>query len=164
MSEQLVGHDDGVAEDGVRRLRRSPDWWRSARGESVETLVFLLPTVAPTIGDEVDIDGVRYRVLNVQQRRDVPSVLDPRAQALALDLEQAGPSPHDPLLVRARVAIERHGASVERLSATREGSLRHVSIHAVAYWPGRMIDIYGSGETDHRALADLEESVRRFAR
>jgi len=158
---QPLGHDDGVADDGVRRLRRPPDWSPSVNGSHVETTTFVLPPVAPSIGEEVDIDGLRYRVLNVTPRRDFPP-LEEGARAFELDLDAVGPSPFDPLVPRAREIIERHGATVDRLSATREGSFRHVSIHAVANWPGRTIDVYGTGANDHDALADLEEHLEHF--
>lgn len=35
MNEQLVGHDDGVTESGVRRLRRPPDWEQGLRSGAV---------------------------------------------------------------------------------------------------------------------------------
>lgn len=159
---QPLGHDDGVADDDVRRLRRPPDWSQSVNGSGVETTVFVLPPLAPSIGEEVDIDGLRYRVLNVTPRRGVPP-LEEGARALALDLDAIRPSPFDPLVPRARKIVERHGAKVDRLSATREGSFRHVSIHAVASWPGRTIDVYGTGANDHQALADLEEHVEQFS-
>ena len=162
LGDPLIGHDDGLAEDGVRRLRRPPDWSQSIDGSGVETTVFVLPVVAPAIGAEVDVDGLRYRVLDVTPRRDKPDPIGQGARAFDLDLDQVGPSPHDPLVPRAREIIERHGAAVERLSATREGSWRHASIHAVAGWPGRTIDVYGSGPNDHAALDDLGQHLEHF--
>lgn len=166
MAEQLIGHDDGVAVDGTRRLRRAPDWDQTIDGRGVETIVAVLPEVAPRTGDEVDIDGLRYRVLNAIARHDIPTipeVLPPPATYYALDLDLIGDSPDDPLLPRARGLIERRGGAIERLSASREGPWRHVSIHAEVRWPGHTIDAYGTGENDHRALTDLEESVERLA-
>jgi hypothetical protein len=52
---QLIGHDDGVSEDRVRRFRRPPDWSQAVSGTGAETIVFVLPQIAPAIGDEVDI-------------------------------------------------------------------------------------------------------------
>ena len=49
---------------GVRRLRRPPDWEQSIRSGAVTTIAWLLPGVAPAIGDDCDIDGMRYRVLD----------------------------------------------------------------------------------------------------
>jgi hypothetical protein len=161
LGDPLLGHDDGLAEDGVRRLRRPPDWSQSIDASGVETTVVILPAVAPAIG-AVDVDGLRYRVLDVTPRRDIPDPIGLGARAFDLDLDQVGPSPHDPLVPRAREIIERHGATVERLSATREGSWHHASIHAVASWPDRTIDVYGSGPNDHAALDDLDEHLDYF--
>lgn len=162
LGDTLIGHDDGLADDGVRRLRRPSAWSQSIDASGVETTVFVLAEVAPAIGAEVDIDGLRYRVLNVTLRRDISDPTGLGARAFDLDVDQVGPSPHDPLVPRAREIIERHGATVERLSATREGSWRYVTIHAVASWPGRTIDVYGSGPNDHAALDDLDQHLEHF--
>jgi hypothetical protein len=88
--------------------------------------------------------------------------VDARARPFELDLE-VGPSPRDPLVPRAREFIERHGATVEQFSAVREDRWRHVTIHAVAKWPGRTIDVSGGGASDRQALAGLEDHVRHLA-
>jgi hypothetical protein len=163
MAEQMMGHDDGLAEDGVRRLWRPPDWTQTPDGQGVEAIVAVLPAVAPNIGDVVDIDGRRYRVLDVRPRRDVPRVLPEPIVHFELDLDVIDDSPHDPLLPRARAIIEAHGGTVERASVSREGSWRKVSIHAEVRWPGRTVEVYGTGESDHRALRELAATLDRLA-
>ena len=166
MNEQLVGHDDGVTEGGVRRLRRPPDWEQGVGSGAVTTTAWLLPEVTPAIGDECDIDGLRYRVLDSTWLPKTPypgMLVDDRGRAIQLELDPIGDSPEDPLLPRARAIIERHGGTVEQLGAQREGTWRHATIHAKATWPGRTIDVYGSGENDHVALADLEGHVQGLA-
>lgn len=161
MSEQLVGHDDGLAEDGVRRLRRPPDWWQAASGFRIEANFALAPTSVPAIGDTVEIDAWRYRVLNVRPLDVSPIVAGTRY--FEIDLDNAGEAPIDPLLPRAREIIERFGGAIEGLSARREGNMRHVSIHGKATWPGRTADVYGTGASDHEALSDLDDHMRALA-
>lgn len=119
--------------------------------------------VLPAIGEKIDIDGLRYSVSNVRGPLKIPAAgLLADEFHVELDLEEAGPSPFDPLLPRARAIIERHGAAVEALSSTREGSMRRVSIHARATWPSRTVDVYGTGSNDHAALDDLENHMQHF--
>ena len=166
MSEQLVGHDDGVTESGVRRLRRPPDWEQGIRSGAVTTIAWLLPDVTPAIGGDCDIDGMRYSVLDSTWLAKTPLpglLIDDRGRAIQLELDPIGDSPEDPLLPRARAIIERHGGTVEQLGAQRQGSWRHATIHAKATWPGRSIDVYSSGVNGHAALADLEDHVQSLA-
>jgi hypothetical protein len=166
MNEHLVGHDDGVTESGVRRLRRPPDREQGIRSGAVTTIAWLLPDVTPAIGDNVDVDGVRCRVLDSTWLANTPyagMVVDDRARAIQLELDPMGGSLEDPLLPRARAIIERHGGTVEQLGAQREGTWRHATIHAKATWPDRTIDVYGSGANDHAALADLEGHIQSLA-
>lgn len=166
MNEQLVGHDDGVTEGGVRRLRRPPDWEQGVRSGAVTTIAWLLPEVTPAIGEDVEIDGMRYRVLDATWLAKTPHsgrLVDDRGRAIRLELDPIGDSPEDLLLPQARTIIERHGGTVKELGAQREGTWRHATIHAKATWPGRTIDVYGSGENDHAALADLEDNVQSLA-
>lgn len=166
LSEHLVGHDDGVTEGGARRLRRPPDWEQGVRSGAVTTIAWLRPDVTPAIGDVVDIDGMRYRVLDATRlaKTSHPGMLvDDRGRAIRLELDPIGDSPEDPLLPRARAIVERHGATVDQVGAQREGTWRHATIHVKATWPGRTIDVYGSGANVHAALADLEDHVQGFA-
>ena len=166
MNEQLVGHDDGVTDGGVRRLRRPPDWEQGLRSGAVTTIALLLPDVTPAIGDDCDIDGMRYRVLDSTWLAKTPHpglLVDDRGRAIQLELDPIGDSPEDPLLPRARAIIERHGGTVEQLGAQREVTWRRATIHAKATWPGRSIDVYGSGASDHAALTDLEDHVQSLA-
>lgn len=127
------------------------------------TIAWLLPDVQPAIGDDCDIDGMRYRVLDSTWLPQTPHpglLVHDRGRAIQLELDPFGDSPEDPLLPRARAIIERHGGTVEQLGAQRQGTWRHASIHAKATRPGCTIDVYGSGENDHAALADFEDHVQ----
>jgi hypothetical protein len=165
MNEQLMGHDDGVTESGVRRLRRPPDWEQGIRSGAVTAIAWLLPDLTPAIGDECDIDGMRYRVLDSTgwRRPRTPACWPMPRPCNSARLDPIGDSPEDPLLPRARAIIERHGGTVEQLGAQREGTWRRATIRAKATWPGRTIDVYGSGENDHAALADFEGHVQSLA-
>lgn len=46
LNEHLVGHDDGVTEGGVRRLRRPPDWEQGVRSGAVTTIAWRLRMLA----------------------------------------------------------------------------------------------------------------------
>ena len=165
MNEQLVGHDDG------HRQRRAPPaptarWEQGLRSGAVTTIAWLLPGVTPAIGDDCDIDAMRYRVLDSTWLAKTPHpglLVDDRGRPIRLELDPIGDSPEDPLLRRARAIIERHGGTVRQLGAQRAGTWRHATIHAKATWPGRTTDVYGSGENDHAALGDLEGHVQSLA-
>lgn len=140
MNEQLVGHDDGVTEGGVRRLRRPPDWEQDVGSGAVRTIAWLPPDATPAIGDECDIDGMRYRMLDSTWLAKTPHpgmLVHARGRAIQLELDPIGDSPEDPLLPRARAIMERHGGTIEQLGAQREGTWRHATIQAKATWPGR---------------------------
>jgi hypothetical protein len=166
MNEQLVGRDDRVTESGVRRLRRPPDWEQGIRSGAVTTIAWLLPDITPAIGDDCDIDGCGTACSTSPagwRRLLIGMLVDDRGQAIQLELDPIGDSPEDQLLPRARAIFDRHGGTVEQLGAQREGTWRHATIHVKATWPGRTIDVYGSGENDHAALADLEDQVQSLA-
>ena len=162
---QRLGHYDGDAEDGVKRFRRPPDFERSIRGDHVQAQLCVTDHTDPAIGETIEIDGERYEVRHSTRLNiDAPLVLDPKERYVELLLDDIGVSPYDPLLERARAQIEALGATVDGLSATREGMVRHVSIHAVASWPtGMTADVYGTGPNDRDAVADLAASLRQFA-
>lgn len=61
---------------------------------------------------------------------------------------------------RMRAIIGRLGGAVEQLGAQLEGTWYLATIHAKDSWPGRTIDVCGSGENYHAALADLEGHVQ----
>lgn len=160
-----AGHYDGEAEDGIRRFRKPPDFFRSVSGGSVEAQVCVTAPVAPSVGDTIEIDGRRYTV-RMLDRLDVHVPGRPSTEFyVELLLDDVGRAPVDPLVPRARAIIERLGGTVEGLSATREQHAVGIStsIHAVVSWPGRTADVDGMGASDHRALVDLEEALQHFA-
>lgn len=119
MNEQLMGHDDGVTQGGVRRLRRPPDWEQGVGRDAVTTIAWLLPDVTPAIGDDCDIDGMRYRVLDSTWLAKTPHagmLVDARGRAIQLELDPIGDSPEDPLMPWARAIIERHTARSNSLA------------------------------------------------
>lgn len=114
MNEQLVGHDDGVTESGVRRLRRPPDWEQGIRSGAVTTIAWLLPDVTPAIGDDCDIDGMRYRVLDSTWLAKTPHpgmLVDDRGRAIQLELDPIGESYpaefHGQTALEAAIALHR---------------------------------------------------------
>lgn len=47
------------------RVRRPPDWSQSIGGSGVEITAFVLPVVALDVGEEINVEGLRHRVLDV---------------------------------------------------------------------------------------------------